>query len=217
MLIWFYLPNSMVKIQLPSDRSKYSICGLLCARMLSEFLSPPVMGVLSLMVVGCSGSRPSGTGFGWAVVLAFGCGGPPLVYVWKAADCRGSLSMQALERGKRLATGVIAFAALAVGLGLAVELDAPRPLVEFLSFSVGGIALGALLTTVGKLSLHTAVLASLLGAASTQCGLPMLTALPLVTLVGWARIRVKAHTHIQVLAGCVFGLAWAAIFMGVRG
>ncbi|KOV58783.1 hypothetical protein ADK64_35565 [Streptomyces sp. MMG1121] len=120
--------------------------------------------------------------------------------------------MHLLEWRQRLATGLIALVALVVNLGLATGFHAPRRLVDFLAFSAGGIAVASLATAVWRISLHTAVVASLLGAAGAQCGLSVLAGLPVAVVMGWARVRVRAHTPVQVILGCSAGLAWAAFY-----
>ncbi|MFI9311599.1 hypothetical protein [Streptomyces triculaminicus] len=127
------------------------------------------------------------------------------------------MSMHLLGWQQRLATGMIALVALVVNLGLATGFHAPRRLVDFLAFSAGGIVVASLVTAVWRISLHTAVVASLLGAAGAQCGLSVLAGLPVAVVMGWARVRVRAHTPVQVVLGCSAGLAWAAFYCAVWG
>jgi hypothetical protein len=80
--------------------------------------------------------------------------------------------------------------------------------------------LAALFTVVWKISIHCAVAS---GSAALLCLsygpllLPvfLLVALPVVTLLGWARVASADHTVPQVVAGAVLGAAAAALAYAV--
>ncbi|MEV4870702.1 phosphatase PAP2 family protein [Streptomyces syringium] len=191
------------------------------ARVYSGFLSPPVIGLLALAVIGGASRWPSPSGLAWAAVLATGCGAPPAAYAFLAGDRDHSLAvprlaLQRLERGQRITTALVALATLVVGLVLVVGFHGPRQLATFLGFSVGGIAVAAVLTRKHKISVHTGTAGSVLGLLGAEHGSWAILGIALAGVMGWARIRVGAHTPTEVAYGLLFGLAWAFLFVCLR-
>jgi membrane-associated phospholipid phosphatase len=69
---------------------------------------------------------------------------------------------------------------------------------------------------VWKLSLHTALVAAAVTAAAALVGPAALFAAPLLFLVAWARVRLRAHSVVQVLAAMLIGatVSWAVLARG---
>ncbi|THJ65761.1 phosphatase PAP2 family protein [Arthrobacter echini] len=103
---------------------------------------------------------------------------------------------------------VMAFAALSLGIGvlLLMFLQAPAELFGAMGAIFIGLVLCLLANLVWKLSVHSAVAAYI--ALALLAPVPALgpaLALLLASAVGWSRVRLKAHTPEQVLAGHAVG------------
>jgi membrane-associated phospholipid phosphatase len=80
-----------------------------------------------------------------------------------------------------------------------------------------GWAATGLVTTVWKISMHTAVAAGVCVILALVFGPWLLLTLTLPIGVGWSRVRPHAHTLAQVIAGGVLGAGIAAaIFIPLR-
>ncbi|MFH9827941.1 phosphatase PAP2 family protein [Streptomyces bobili] len=92
-------------------------------------------------------------------------------------------------------------------------MNAPRP-VTAIAFTMAALcAVATALTAVWKVSVHCTVacaFVALLSCAYDAEGPWPLTAAPLVALIGWSRVRLRAHTVAQVMVGCLLGTAGAA-------
>ncbi|AHY47554.1 Hypothetical Protein RradSPS_2271 [Rubrobacter radiotolerans] len=116
-------------------------------------------------------------------------------------------------RAERLVPALVLLAAFA-GLLLALNLaGAPSELFR-LTLSMG-LAAGAVaaITTVWKASAHAAVAGHAALAGVVLLGAPGLLFVLLLPLVGWARIRLGAHTPAQVAAGAAVGGGLALLFL----
>ncbi|MGW2818951.1 hypothetical protein [Streptomyces sp. NPDC001415] len=189
-----------------------------CALVYSGLLSPPVVGLLALAVIGGVSRWPSPSGLAWATVLATGCGAPPAAYAFLAGSRDRSLTrprptLQRLEQRERITTALVALTALALGIMLVVGCHGPRPLAMFLVFSAGGIAVAAALTRKRKISVHTGTLGSVLGLLGAEHGSWAIPGITLAAVMGWARVRVGAHTPTEAAYGLLFGLAWVSLFV----
>ena len=68
-----------------------------------------------------------------------------------------------------------------------------------------GIGATLAITLTWKISFHAAVAAGALGILALAFGQAALLAAPLLGLIGWARVRLGAHTPAQVYAGVLIG------------
>ncbi|MGI5340986.1 phosphatase PAP2 family protein [Streptomyces sp. CA-181903] len=188
------------------------------ALVFSGVLSPPMMGAFALVVIGGASTWPASSGLEWAIVSAMGCGAPPLVYVCLTGRRAHSLTVSRLAlhrlgRGQRITAAIITLAALAADLVLMIKFHGPGQLVKFLVFSAGGVVTAAALTRIWKISVHTGVMVSVLGLLSATYGFWAIFGVPLACVMGWARVRVGAHTPMEVACGLLFGLAWVFLFV----
>jgi membrane-associated phospholipid phosphatase len=85
-------------------------------------------------------------------------------------------------------------------------MGAPSVVPTFALFSLVQIAVMAMITLVWQISMHAMSITSVVVAALTFFGvLPALILLPLIILVGAARLKLQRHTVAQVLAGVAVG------------
>lgn len=101
---------------------------------------------------------------------------------------------------------------VSVGSGIAAMMifDAPRELLALVVAMMAALAVFLLITTIWKISFHTAVPAGAVAVAVLAFGWWALAAVPLIAMIGWSRLVLSAHTLAQVLAGAAAGAGIAA-------
>ena len=187
------------------------------AQTITEVLAPPHLVIGLLVVVGAASHQSPVLGALWGLAAALFVGVLPYAGVLLAVR-RGNLPSRNIpERVHRLAPIVLTAVSVAVGVTLLVLLDAPRDLVALVGAKLAGLAATGLVTTVWKISMHTAVAAGACVILALVFGPWLLLTLTLPIGVGWSRVRPHAHTLAQVIAGGVLGAGIAAaIFIPLR-
>lgn len=120
-------------------------------------------------------------------------------------DCEAS------QRAERFGVFLGIGASIAVGVLALVIFHAPPALTWLLASAVAGLALASVLNIFLKLSIHMAVGSFVALSQVLVGGTPGLLSLILLPVLGWARVRLKAHTPAQVFVGAIAG---ALIFVG---
>lgn len=172
---------------------------------------PEVPAVWRLPAGGCVRWPGSGDRLGLLAAAVFVI--PPSLVVY-AGVRGGRWSDRHLSvRTQRLpvAVGLSVYVTAVVVLLYAV--DAPRP-VTATAFTMAALcALTTVLTAVWKVSVHCTVACAFVAVLScaydAEAPWPFMAA-PLVALIGWSRVRLRAHTVAQVLVGCLLGTAGTA-------
>jgi hypothetical protein len=186
-------------VRSPGTVNKSLIVGAAVARVVTEALAPAVLVVVLLMVVG---------GW-WGVLAALFSAVIPFAYILLGVR-RGRLTDHHIalreQRHIPLAFGV---ASVLVGLLLLWVLRAPRDLLALVVAGAVGLGVCAAVTGWWKMSIHTAVAAGTAVILALVLGPVWWASTAVVALIGWARVRLSAHTVGQVLAGAAIGAAIA--------
>ena len=177
------------------------------ARGVTEVFAPAILAAIMPMIIALHGTGPAvGAALGWALVGALFCSVIPNSLIWWGVR-RGRLTDHHIrvreQRRTPLAYGLVS---VLIGSALMIGFRAPRPVIAMV---VVMFALGLAVTLVNliwKLSIHAAVAAGSAAVLVIVFGPSLLTALPLVALVGWSRVRLRDHTVGQVFAGAAAGL-----------
>ena len=171
-----------------------------------EAFSPPLLATVVIAIVGWTSARPHWHGLVWGlVVLVFVCGLPYAVIIRGVR--RGTYTDHHLHlRHQRPVPFAIAAGIALAGLVVSTVGGAPRPLIALVVASVAGLAVTAGASTVWKMSVHSGVAAGsavvtglVLGPVGYLCGFALLA------LIGWSRVRLRAHTPAQVVVGAAVG------------
>ncbi|WP_250030917.1 phosphoesterase PA-phosphatase [Paractinoplanes maris] len=169
------------------------------ARVVTEVLAPGVLVALLLMAVGFH------AGSWWGVGAAIFTAGIPMAYVVRGVR-RGRLTSHHIpEREHRRGPLLFGLASVVVGTVALVLLGAPRELLALLAAGITGLVVFALVTAYWKMSIHAGVAAGTVAVLIAVYGPVALLGVPLVPLVGWSRLVLKAHTLGQVVAGTLVG------------
>jgi membrane-associated phospholipid phosphatase len=116
-------------------------------------------------------------------------------------------------RAERLTPAVFLLAAFVALLAALVLLDAPQDLTLLtLSMGIASTAVAGI-TLLWKASAHCTVAGHAAAAGLLLLGPPGYVFLLVLPLVVWSRVKVKAHTLLQTLAGAAVGAAFAVLFL----
>lgn len=170
------------------------------ARWLSIVFNPLFAGIAAYLVVGFY--APMGaSGPAWAGVALLLQVLPPLAFylvqLRRGAFSDGDVSV----REERNQLYLVGSAAVLIALAALALLDAPHPLF---ALGVGTLVLGMICGVVNlswKISMHAAGMGSLATVALLYAGSLGLVLWAVAAAVGWARVRTRNHTPLQVLAG----------------
>jgi membrane-associated phospholipid phosphatase len=173
------------------------------ARTISIVFSPPFVAIATYLFVAFAEPQPFLVGLGWAlltIVIQMLPGS--ILYFYRRK--RGQYSDADVSRRQdRNELYLVGACAVLASVFILDWLHAPRPLE---ALAIGTLALGVLCGLINvfwKISMHAATIASLatitalyaapIGAVLWVCALA----------VGWARVKTRNHTPMQVLAGLI--------------
>jgi hypothetical protein len=179
------------------------------ARLITEVMAPVVLIVVVILIVAVHSAGPA-RGLALGLVAIFFAGGLPYGLVLIGVR-RGRLTDHHVSRREqRPRMMAIALVSVAVGLLVLRWLDAPRPLFALVAAMVAGLAVALAITSFWKISIHAAAAAGTVACLAILVSPWWLLLTPLVALTGWARVEIRDHTPIQVLAGAIVGAVVAA-------
>ena len=180
------------------------------ARVVTEVLAPAPLAAVLVLVVAWRSAPTLAQGVAWGIVAVVFGSLFPMLFVLRGVR-RGALTDHHVRiREQRPLPLLVGMACVLAGLGLMVTQGAPRDLMALIAAMLAGLLVSLLVTLVWKMSIHAGVAAGSLVILMIVFGPAMLALLPVVALVGWARVRVGDHTLAQVAVGAVVGAAVAA-------
>ncbi|MFJ9338631.1 hypothetical protein ACIRP0_04980 [Streptomyces sp. NPDC101733] len=185
------------------------------AQRVTDVLEPRTWIIAVTLLIGWHADGV--TGVGWGLFAAFFCGVVPMLWI-KWGQRRGYWGDRHVRRRQdRLIVlpGVIASVILCV-TAMAV-FEAPSEMNALVLAMLSTLAAILAVTTVWKISVHTAVSGGAALMSALAYGPWPLAALVLVAAVGWSRVRLKDHTLAQAVAGVGLGMLVAGpVFVWLR-
>jgi hypothetical protein len=187
------------------------------ARLVSDVLSPPVVWAVLAFPIALKDAASQAQALLWASVYVLLICLLPVAYigymVW-----RGHISdMHMQKREQRIRPFIVSILCTGFAWGVLRLLGAPPLLPLFALFALVQMIVMALITLMWQISMHTM---SITGATITTNLLfgfvPALLTVPLVLLVGAARLNLKRHTPAQILAGTLVGALIPAFILFMR-
>lgn len=183
----------------PSPRGRAGV-----ARVLSEVFQPPFTIAAQLLLSPAASPGWPGTWWYGGVAALFTCVLPFLILIWlvkagKVVDHHVS------ERSQRAPVLAMSIVCILTGFGVLVLLGAPGSVLAMVLALVAGIAVLALVSLSWKVSGHAAAVSSAAVSVLLLFGPAWWPLMLVVPAVGWARVKLRAHTLAQVIAGAVFG------------
>jgi membrane-associated phospholipid phosphatase len=180
------------------------------ARLVTEVLAPAPIAAVLLLIVAWRSAPTIPQRVAWGVVAVLFAILSPLLFVLRGVR-RGTLTDHHVGlREQRPLPLLVGMACVLAGLMPMLVWGAPRELVALVAAMLAGLLVSLLVTLVWKLSLHAGVAAGSLVILVLEFGPPLLALLPVVALVGWARVEAGDHSPAQVAVGALLGAAVAA-------
>lgn len=183
------------------------------ARIVSSICNP-FFTALTLFVILAHSLTTTTVGF-WALSLesaAFVAVGPMLFVYWcYSTDRITDLDMSVRSEREAIFGAFVGF--YAVGAAVMWATHAPALLVATMAgYTLNTFVIGVI-TRFWKISTHATGITAPLVVLAVHFGSAPLPFFLLIPLVGWARIYLKAHTVLQVLAGTALGAGSVEIFL----
>ncbi len=187
------------------------------AKIVSDVLSPPVVWIALSLIVSWNASATFGEGLYWAFIYSFFvCIMPVAFIVYQLYTGEiGDIHMQYRhERYKPLAITVVS---TVVAWAILHALRAPM-VVELLAImSLVDVAIISVITLYWQISMHAMAITGATMAIGIIFNTPLaILTIPLIVLVGAARLSLDRHTPAQVFAGAMVG-ALAPVFLFLFG
>jgi membrane-associated phospholipid phosphatase len=194
--------------------------GYALARGLSQIFHPILLNLASFLIVGYAALSTPAEGLKWAAISILVLLAPPTIFYAIRLRQGAFVDEDVSVREQRNELYLFGFVWALIAMPLLSYVGAPRP---FLAMTVCALLLGLVnggINLFWKISAHatsiagTATIALLyapaLGAVLWFCAI----------LVGWARVRTRNHTPMQVLAGFCSAVVVILVvfqFFGTRG
>jgi membrane-associated phospholipid phosphatase len=191
--------------------------GIAWARLVSDILSPPVVWGALALPIAFRDAPSKEQALLWAFIyIALVCVLPVVYIAWMVR--RGKITdIHMKVRQQRIRPFIVSMVCTTIAWWTLRFLGAPSVVPLFALFSFVQIAVTALITLVWQISMHAMSISGATIATAFLFGIaPALLTIPLVVLVGAARLKLGRHTPAQVLVGTGLGvlipfllLSWA--------
>ncbi len=187
------------------------------ARLLSQVFHPLLLSVGSFFVVGFFALPERLAGLGWALLcMALQVVPPTLFFTFRLRQ--GAYSDEDISvRQQRNELYLFGLFTVALGLVVLALINAPAPFLAMLCSAALLNVLGWMINIFWKISVHAASIGSF--ATLSAIYSPPLGALMwgCAVVVGWARVRTRNHTPMQVVAGLSLAAACVLVVFRVFG
>jgi hypothetical protein len=184
------------------------------ARVLTEVFAPSPVGVVALVLVAWRFSPTLGDAVRWMGLCALFVVILPFTHLaWQVH--RGRVTdIHVRRREQRLPIILVFLVSWLALIPVLVTLDAPHELIALIGAGITALVVTGAITLRWKISLHVGVAAGVLTVLALLFGPGMLALVPLLPLIGWARMELRDHTFLQVFAGgLIGGVASGGAFM----
>ena len=182
------------------------------ADLVSRVADPALVVTATALLVSLHAAPSPLSGLGWGLLATSFCVALP--YVALVAMLRQGVvsDRHLLVREQRSWPLAVATVSVVAGTLLLLVSGAPRPLVALVAAMLAGLVVMSAVTHWYKASFHTGVVAGSAGVLALVIGpLTVAASLPLVAVIGWARVRSGRHCAGQVLVGGLVGAASALV------
>ncbi len=186
------------------------------ARLVSDLLSPPVVWLLLGTAIAIKFADTRSQALLWIAIYAVLIFVLPVSYIaWNVH--RGKITdIHMKERRQRFGPFAFSIACSAIGWLVLRLMNTPEMVSAFALFSLLQLAVLAIITLVWQISIHAMSITGAVVAIGAIFGVPQaLVVIPLVPLVGAARIKLHRHTPAQVVAGTILGGILPAVLFAI--
>jgi membrane-associated phospholipid phosphatase len=185
------------------------------ARILSTVFNPFLTALALFLILADIGAK--GTLDFWRLFFIstfFTSFGPMLYIFWLYAnDHISDLEMSVRAEREMILTAFVVFDLF--GAAALWLVHAPRLMIAAMLGYLVSTLIVQYITRYWKISTHAIGITAPLTALTLIYGRQPLPFMPLIPMVCWARVYLKAHTVMQVLAGCALAIATTAFFFSL--
>ena len=205
------IPREAYEIESLDSRS-YAL-----ARFLSRLFNPIMLNIVSFLIVGLAALSTPAEGLKWAGLCILVLIVPPTTFYYIRLR-QGVYSDEDVSiRQQRNELYLIGFVWVLISLAILSFVGVPRP---FLALMIGALAMGlvgGLINLFWKISAHSSAVASAATIALLYWRPLGIVLWACAIAVGWARVRTRNHTPLQVLAGFVCAATIVLVVFGLVG
>ncbi|WP_129630512.1 PAP2 family protein [Candidatus Oscillochloris fontis] len=181
--------------------------GYAVARTISQIFHPVILSVLSVFIVGIMGVQPLLRGLAWATLCTVLQVLPPTIFFMIRLRQGAYTDDDVSDRTQRNELYLFGMVTVLVGVGILMLLKAPLPFIALLSSAALLNGTSWVINLFWKISIHAAGIGSSATIAALYSEpLGLLLWIGAISL-GWARLRTRNHTLMQVIAGLVLSCA----------
>lgn len=177
------------------------------ARFLSQLLHPVILSVVSIFIVGFFAGETMLSGLLWALLGTAMQVLPPTIFFFVRLRQGAYTDDDISDRTQRSELYLFGMGCVVVSTLLLGLIGAPEPFMALFASAIL-LNLGAFVINLyWKISVHSASIGSTATVASLYSEPLGLAFWVCAILLGWARIRTRNHTPMQVVAGIVLAAA----------
>jgi len=176
------------------------------AKILSTVFNPFLTALALFAILAHVGARNTDEFWRLLMVSTFFTSIGPMLYVFwlYATDRISDLDMSLRNEREAVLTAFVVF--YLVGSGILLVLGAPTLMVAAMVGYTFSTLVVQYITRYWKISTHALGITAPFVALSMLYGRQPLPFVVLIPMVGWARVYLKSHTVLQVLAGCALAI-----------
>ena len=172
-----------------------------------SFISIPIFIIICMVLV-----EDKMAALNWAMLcLLFGMI-LPFIYVFFLYRKNKILDMHMPDRNNRMKPMIFTLISYITGFTVLYLLKAPFFLRTIFVLSIISTSIFTVITLYWKISLHASWITFIVITFNVLLGPWMLLLMPLIPIIGWARVRAKRHTTPQVVMGA--GISSIICFLG---
>jgi hypothetical protein len=187
------------------------------ARFITEVLAPANVGSAVFLLVAWHSTPTIAEALRWGLLTILFTIALPFSFILWGVRRQRFTDHHIRLREQRPGAIAVGIGSALVGLNLLILLGAPRELIALVVAMATGLIIALVITLFWKMSIHVASVAGAIVILVLIFGPLFLFLVPMVALVGWARVELGDHTGEQVLAGGAIGaVVAAAVFTLLR-
>jgi hypothetical protein len=175
------------------------------ARIVTYVINPVFAGIFIVVLLTFRALEDPVQATKWVSFAVLLVAIPPVSYVVYLVKIGYLVDIFMPDRKRRIKPMSVIIAWIVISILILIGLQAPLTIILLLVASVVQIGLMLIITFVLKISFHTAVISAAAAITLLVGGKISLVVVPMVPLVGWARVHLRRHTRQEVLIGCLTG------------
>ena len=182
------------------------------ARLISNVLNPFLVGFVIIVLLAFEGTYTTADALKWAAISLALSVLPVLAVVLFLVRRKKLDGVFENPRRQRIGIYLLAVALGVIGYVLLWYLKAPKEIVATFAAGLASVAVFTIINLFWKISVHAAFIAGAATVLIMVYGVAGAWALLLLPPVAWARVELKQHSWLQVVAGAVIAAAVVLAF-----